>query len=191
MGRSMKQRRLGLTILACACTVAVVGAVVGQALAGQKKSKEQASSVVPAISPKLSPEPAQKPTRATAKKTAAFTVLEQQPKVLLRKAKPTPAESKKTGRKGRRHVKVSKKIPPKVEVQSRTDLMYYGLLERPQRYDPSRDRQAGRAPNPQAGEILHDHFQELDKNHDGMIDPFERAFGRLDMDRDVSNHQWK
>ena len=24
-----------------------------------------------------------------------------------------------------------------------------------------------------------------------VIDPFERAFGRLDMDRDVSNHQWE
>jgi hypothetical protein len=24
-----------------------------------------------------------------------------------------------------------------------------------------------------------------------MIDPFERAFSRLDMDRDVSNHQWE
>jgi len=49
----MKKRRLGLTILACACTVALVGAVVGQALAAQKKSKEQALSVVPAISPTI------------------------------------------------------------------------------------------------------------------------------------------
>jgi hypothetical protein len=24
-----------------------------------------------------------------------------------------------------------------------------------------------------------------------MIDPFERAFGRLDMNRDVSNYQWE
>jgi hypothetical protein len=185
----MKKGRLGLTILACACTVAVVGAVVGQALAAQKKFKEQAPSVVPAISPKPSPELAQKPTRATAKKTAASTVPEQQPEVLQRQAKQTPTESKKTGHKGHRQVKVSKKIPPKVEVQSRTDLMYYGLLEGPQRYDPRRNHPGAGVPDSNNPELTHDHFQELDKNHDGMIDPFERAFGRLDMDRDVSNHQ--
>jgi hypothetical protein len=81
--------------------------------------------------------------------------------------------------------------PSPAVVEPKPDLSYHGILEQPQRYDPSRDRRAGRPPNPQAGEILHDHFQELDKNHDGMIDPFERAFGRLDMNRDVSNYQWE
>jgi hypothetical protein len=99
--------------------------------------------------------------------------------------------SDRASRKTRRHKKVGKKWRPPAIVQPKPDLSYYGILEQPQRYDPSRDRRAGRAPNPQAAEILHDHFQELDKNHDGMIDPFERAFGRLDMDRDVSNHQWE
>ena len=99
--------------------------------------------------------------------------------------------SARATRKIRRHKKVGKKWSPPAIVQPKPDLSYYGILEQPQRYDPSRNRRAGRAPNPQASEILHDHFQELDKNHDGMIDPFERAFGRLDMDRDVSNHQWE
>ena len=99
--------------------------------------------------------------------------------------------SARATRKTRRHKKVGKKWSPPAIVQPKPDLSYYGILEQPQRYDPRRDRRAGRAPNPQAGEILHDHFQELDKNHDGMIDPVERAFGRLDMDRDVSNHQWE
>ena len=94
-------------------------------------------------------------------------------------------------RKTRRHRKAGKKWHPPAIVQPKPDLSYHGILEHPQRYDPSRDRRAGRAPNPQTGEILHDHFQELDKNRDGVIDPFERAFGRLDMDRDVSNHQWE
>jgi hypothetical protein len=35
------------------------------------------------------------------------------------------------------------------------------------------------------GNVLHDHFQELDKNHDGAIDPIERATGRIDLDRDL------
>ena len=63
----MKTGCLGCTILACACTVALVGAEMGHALAAQKKSKEQASSVVPAIAPKSSPELAQKATRVPQK----------------------------------------------------------------------------------------------------------------------------
>ena len=99
--------------------------------------------------------------------------------------------SDRAPQKIRRHRKAGVKLPPPVIIQPKPDLSYHGILEQPQRYDPSRDRRAGRAPNPQASEILHDHFQELDKNRDGVIDPFERAFGRLDMDRDVSNHQWE
>lgn len=101
----------------------------------------------------------------------------------------TPSD--RASRKIRRHRKAGVKWRPPVIVQPKPDFSYHGMLEQPQRYNPSRDRRAGRAPNPQAGEILHDHFQELDKNRDGVIDPFERAFGRLDMDRDVSNHQWE
>ena len=94
-------------------------------------------------------------------------------------------------RKTSRHRKAGKKLRSPAIVQPKSDLSYHGMFEQPQRYYPSRDRQTGRAPNPQAGELQQEHFQELDKNHDGMIDPFERAFGRLDMDRDVSNHQWE
>lgn len=94
-------------------------------------------------------------------------------------------------RKTARHRKAGKKRRPPAIIQPKPDLSFHGMFEQPQRYDPSRDRQTGRAPNPLAGELQHEHFQELDKNYDGMIDPFERAFGRLDMDRDVSNHQWE
>ena len=101
------------------------------------------------------------------------------------------APSERASRKIRRHRKAVKKRHPPAIIQPKPDFSYHGILEHPQRYDPSRDRRAGRAPNPQTAEVLHDHFQELDKNRDGMIDPFERAFGRLDMERDVSNHQWQ
>ena len=185
----MKKGRLGLTILACACTAALLGAVVGQALAAQKKFKEQAPSVVPVISPKPSPELAQKPMRATAKKTAVSTVPEQQPKVLQKQTQQAPTESKKTGRKGHRQVKVSKKIPPKAVVQPKPDLMYYGLLEGLQRYDPRPNHRTAGVLNPQTPDLTHDHFQELDRNRDGKIDPVERAFGRLDMERDLHNRQ--
>ena len=98
--------------------------------------------------------------------------------------------SKRVPRKISLHQKAVIGRPSPAIVEPKPDLSYHGILEQPQRYDPSRDRRAGRPPNPQAGEILYDHFQELDKNHDGMIDPFERAFSRLDMNRDVSNYQW-
>ena len=130
---------------------------------------------VPAKLPKVG---AKKPATTESSKTVAAASQGQTP-------------SDRATRKIRRHQKAAKKWRPPAIVQPKPDLSYYGILEQPQRYDPSRDRRSGRAPNPQASEILHDHCQELDKNHDGLINPFERAFGRLDMDRDVSNHQWE
>jgi hypothetical protein len=62
--------------------------------------------------------------------------------------------------------------------------MYHGMLESPQRYDSRRNHLDAGVPDPHNSELTHDHFQELDRNQDGSIDPVERAFGRLDMDRD-------
>lgn len=87
--------------------------------------------------------------------------------------------------------KARKTLRPLASVQPKPDLSYHGMLEQPARYDPGRASRKGAAPNPQAGDLLYDHFQELDKNRDGMIDPFERALGRLDIDRDLTNRQWK
>jgi hypothetical protein len=93
--------------------------------------------------------------------------------------------------KTRRHHKTGKKLRSPAIIQPKQNFSYHGILEQPQRYDPSRDRRTGGAPNPQAEELLHDHFQELDKNLDGRIDPFERALGRLDIDHDLNNRQWE
>jgi hypothetical protein len=84
-----------------------------------------------------------------------------------------------------RRLKGSKKQRPQATVQAKPDLSYHGILERPQRYDPRRDHRKGASPNPQIGDVLHDHFQELDKNHDGAIDPIERVTGRTNLDRDL------
>ena len=78
---------------------------------------------------------------------------------------------------------------PKALVQPRTDLIYYGVLEDSQRYDPRPNPKHAGVPNPQTPDLTHDHFQELDRNQDGKIDPVERAFGRIDMDRDLHNRQ--
>jgi hypothetical protein len=97
----------------------------------------------------------------------------------------------RTSRKTRRHQKATVKIRLPAIVQPKPNLSCHGILQQPQRYDPSRDRRTGRVRNPLAGELLHEHFQELDKNYDGMIDPFERALGRLDLDHDLNNRQWE
>jgi hypothetical protein len=90
-----------------------------------------------------------------------------------------------TGRK-----KTGKNRRPRAAVQSKPDLSYHGLLQHKRRYGSSLERRKGGVPNPQTSELLHEHFQELDKNGDGTIDPLERAMGRLDMDRDLSNRHW-
>jgi hypothetical protein len=105
----------------------------------------------------------------------AFTV--RQKKV----APETPA----TGRKSRRSMKASRKTAAKAMVQPRTDLIPYGMLEDSQRYDPRPRAVSAGVPSPQRLDLTHDHFQELDRNQDGKIDPVERAFGRIDMDRDL------
>ena len=83
--------------------------------------------------------------------------------------------------------KVQAKPPMPAEPQPdiATNLAHYGILQRPRRYDPGYDRRAGSVLHPMGRELLYDHFLELDRNHDGAIDPFERAGGRLDIDRDL------
>jgi hypothetical protein len=94
-------------------------------------------------------------------------------------------------RRAHRHARGAKRLRPQAALTPKPDVSYHGMLEQPQRYAPQYQHSKGRAPNPNAGALLHDHFQELDKNRDGSIDPFERAFGRLDMDRDLADRQWQ
>ena len=124
----------------------------------------------------------------------------QNPGVPIPSAQASPPESKKaftgrqkkvapetpiTARKSRRSMKASRKTAVKAVVQPRTDLIPYGMLEDSQRYDPRPHAVSAGVPSPQRLDLTHDHFQELDRNQDGKIDPVERAFGRIDMDRDL------
>ena len=97
----------------------------------------------------------------------------------------------KASRRAHRHSRERKVLRPQVMITPKPDLSYHGMLEQPQRYTPQYQQGKGSAPNPNAGTLLHDHFQELDKNRDGAIDPFERALGRLDIDRDLADRQWQ
>jgi hypothetical protein len=114
---------------------------------------------------------------------------ERQRGAVQKPAQPAMTELKQTNPKSVRQMKVHRKSAPKAVVQPRIDLMYHGMLETPQRYDPRRNHLGMGVLDPYNPELTHDHFQELDRNQDGKIDPVERALGRLDMDRDLSTHQ--
>jgi hypothetical protein len=121
-------------------------------------------------------------------KSSLPVATDRQSEAIQRQAKPVQADLKLTRSKNqnRRHMKVHKKEMPKAVVEPSIDLMYHGMLESPQRYDPRRKHRVGAGtPDPHNPELTHDHFQELDRNQDGSIDPVERVFGRLDMDRDL------
>lgn len=187
----MSRNFLGLVVLGAVCSVAVIAVTVGQTIAATKKAKEPAS-VVAAKLPKESSEQRQNPTNRRAKKSPVPVATERQPETIQKQAKPAPAELKSispVSPKSHRRMKVQRKRAPKAVVQPRTDLMYHGMLESPQRYDPRRSHLGTGVPDPHNPELTHDHFQELDRNQDGSIDPVERMFGRLDMDRDLHNRR--
>jgi hypothetical protein len=111
---------------------------------------------------------------------------ETKPSLIVRQKTAARGELPPPARKSRRSLKVSKKAVAKAAVvQPRTDLIPYGMLEDSQRYDPRPRAVSAGVPSPQRHDVTHEHFQELDRNQDGKIDPVERAFGRIDMDRDL------
>lgn len=177
--------QVGLLLAGVLMTLGSFGELKPFALAASAKSKKEANQ------PVVQPPAADRPVPPTRPKFIAKKSARGESDKSLAPELPEQTPSDRAPGKIRRHQKAGKKFRPPAVVQPKPNLSYHGILKQPQRYDPSRDRRTGRLPNPQAGELLHDHFQELDKNHDGLIDPFERAFGRLDIDRDLSNRQWE
>jgi hypothetical protein len=144
-------------------------------------ARERAPEVIEKQANPVSTEP-----KPVSPKSFLPVATERQPEAFQRQAKPVQADLKLTRSKNPRHMKVHKKEMPKAVVEPSIDLMYHGMLESPQRYDPRRNHRVGAGtPDPHNPELTHDHFQELDRNQDGSIDPVERVLGRLDMDRDL------
>ena len=181
----MSGRIIELIVLGTVCSVAILTATVGQTSAATKKSKEPAPAVVAAKSTKQQSEQGQTPSIQRAKKSSVSAATDRQPDAIQKQAKPVPAELKPLNPRSLRRMKVHRKGVPKAVVEPRTDLMYHGMLENPQRYDPRRNHLGAGVPDLHNPELTHDHFQELDRNQDGTIDPVERTFGRPDMDRDL------
>jgi len=187
----MSRNFLELVVLGAVCSVAVVTVTVAQTIAATKKSNEPAQ-VVAAKPHKEQSEQRQNLSIQRAKKSLLPAATERQPEGIQKQAKPVPAELKPMNPvrpKGSRRMKVHRNRMPKAVVQPRTDLMYHGMLESPQRYDPRRNHLGAGVLDPHNPELTHDHFQELDRNQDGQIDPVERTFGRPNMDRDLHDRR--
>lgn len=189
----MSRSVLGFVVLGAVCSVAVLAVTVGQTIAATKKGKEPAPSVATAKPPKQPSERGQNPSIQRAKKSPIPAAPERKQEAIQKEAKPVPAELKpmsSVSPKSPRRMKVQRKrITPKAVVQPRTDLMYHGMFESPQRYNPRRNHLGAGILDPHNPELTHDHFQELDRNQDGQIDPVERTFGRPDMDRDLHDRR--
>ncbi|HKY71801.1 MAG TPA: hypothetical protein VJL88_07760 [Nitrospira sp.] len=179
----MKTGRSPLTILAAFVFSILMAPLVEQALAAHGAAtkeqtslggREKAANASTEQSQKVGGKPASSPGIQRAAKAAQRST---RPKAL--------AELKPNASKRVLQAKVRKKVIPKAAVQPRMDLIHYGVLEDSHRYDPRPHAAPAGVPSPQTPELTHDHFQELDRNQDGMIDPVERAFGRIDMDRDL------
>lgn len=166
-------------LIVLSCALAFMAGEEGMVLAGEKKSLDGASSGASLNTRK--PQPAQNALSQKATKAVRPPVGQPKPNN-LRKPVMTPL---KLSKKSYRPTKARKKIPSKAVLQPRTDLIHYGMLKDSQRYDPSPYSPHGGLPHPQISDLTFDHFQELDRNQDGVIDPVERAFGRIDMDRDL------
>ena len=186
----MSRSIVELVVLGVVCSLAVFASTVGQTSAETQQTKE--SVPVAAAKPaKQQSKQGQSSLIQRAKKSTIRTITERPPKAIQKQAKSGPAEIKLTSPKSLRsprRMKVYKKRASKAVAQPRTDLIYHGMLESPQRYDPRRKRLGAGVQDPHTPELTYDHFQELDRNQDGSIDPVERTFGRPDMDRDLHDH---
>ena len=185
----MARVRCSLRVLICASVVALIWASIGEVSAATKKRKEP-TPVVAVVKPsKQQSVLGHTPSVQHAKKSSLrATVRERRSEARLNQAKPMTAKLKRKSLKIPRQKKGQPEATPEAVVPLKSGLTPHGMLETPQRYDPRRDHRGSGIPDPQTPELTHDHFQELDRNQDGKVDPVERAFGRPDMDRDLHSH---
>ncbi|MEP6932675.1 MAG: hypothetical protein ABI988_01825, partial [Nitrospirota bacterium] len=127
MGRSIVER----VIPGAVCFVAVFAVMVGQTIAETTPAKKSASVATSAKPATHQSKQGQYPPIHRAKKSPIPPATARQPEAIQKQAKSVRAGGKLRNSKKPRQMNVHKKAAPKAVVQSRTDLMYYGLLESP------------------------------------------------------------
>lgn len=176
-------RRLQQSVVVCLCVMMLIAPFGSPVAAGMKEAKKQPSSAV-GTGKRLSEKPITKHGAFPGGTASRLSAGDKKADVIQRPKHATGASSSRRSKTLRRADvnKVSKATF--VPQPSQRELMFYGLLETPQRYDPRLNRRTSGMPVPQMPDITRDHFLELDRNRDGHVDPVERAFGRLDMEHD-------
>ena len=190
----MRPHRGGLILLSVCLSAISVEILLVDAPAGTRQQKDQpaAESSSGQLKKPLPSAILKKPTtQKIGQATPGTKTQEHLSNTLQRPAKEDATDGQKKARPMHRQGKRSKKAKTQAMITSRTDLTYHGILEDPSRYDPRHNRQTAGTPDPQTPDLIQDHFEELDRNRDGKVDPVEKAFGRLDMDRDLSARHWQ
>jgi hypothetical protein len=185
----MGRRILGCVIFGVVGSLVILAAMVGRTIAATTQTKESVPVTASLKPAKQESRQGHNPPIQRIKKKSVPAVTERLPDDIQKQMKSVRTEFKQKRSKRSRRMNVHARELPKAVMQPRADLMYYGMLESPQRYDPRRNHLGGSVPNPDILELTHDHFQELDRNQDGTIDPIERTFGRSDMDRDLHDRR--
>jgi len=168
------RRRWMMAVLA-GCVLSWTVEHAPSALAASAKKKEVPPSSAFRSAAAKSIAPSANALRAQSGLQGRSPAMESNPKPVERDIRQARRQFKKRNRKHR---------SPAI-IEAKPDLSFLGILEGPHRYDSRLGHRKGGRPSPQVGNVLHDQFQELDKNHDGAIDPLERAISRIDLDRDL------
>ncbi|HEY6085948.1 MAG TPA: hypothetical protein VIU63_11175 [Nitrospira sp.] len=176
-------------VMWCIVVLVAAGIVEGQAAVPAKKLKESTSGTAANTVPKPSNEQKSRRPNSSEKKKGLRAVPEKPVPVHANHKDMTSLRLKSKTSESLRHSKLSKKTEPKAILQPTMNPAFHGMLQDSQRYDARLNRHTTGLRNPQTDEFVHDHMQELDRNRDGKVDPVERVFGRLDMDRDLQDRQ--
>src|SRR5262245_4201357 len=179
-----------LTILASLCLAVTFGLGTEEASGATKDVKENTSDIAVKKNAKNQLQQASKSPSLAGKPVRTPNSSEKQPGVLPKQTKLANPKTNAGSPMAHQRLKVNKKSPPKAMLIPKIDGFPHGMLEDHQRYDPRLNYRTAGVQDPRAPDLAHEHFQELDRNQDGRIDPVERAFGRLDMDRDLPNRHY-
>ena len=171
-------------LMLCIGVLVAASTVGGEAAAPTKKQEATSATVLNTV-PKPSSEHKSSRSNSSEKKKELRAVPDKSLSVHSTQRTMPSVRGKSKISKGLQHSKLSKRSEPRAVLQPTVNPAFHGMLQDSHRYDVRLNRRSAGLRNPQIDAFVHDHMQELDRNRDGKVDPVERVFGRLDMDRDL------
>lgn len=165
----MGQPAIHLTVLVCYATLcAVLGTVENPAYAAPASAKAEVK----------------RPPTLVATRHAVKPLATRKSHISAPRTGMASKNKKPSDRHARKALRGRKPVPSETAAVSMPGLAHHGLLKAPHRYHLNGGDGRSAMVTPHPGDLVPDHFLELDKNQDGVIDPLERAVGRLDIEWD-------